>query len=64
MDWELYEVWTVDVDGHEDLVDTTKSLKEAKEIAQDALNINVDAIKCIIYRETEAGDLEQIDTVS
>jgi hypothetical protein len=58
----LYEVWTVDIDGNEDLIDTTKSLKEAKKIA--TLNIKEEGItECIIYREDENGDLVEVDTV-
>jgi hypothetical protein len=62
MNWELYEVWAVDIDGNEDLIDTTKSLKEAKEIA--SLNIKQEDItECIIYREDENGDLVEVDAV-
>ena len=60
MNWELYEVWSVDEDGHEDLIDTTKSLKEAKEIAEAALE---DFDECIIYRENEDGELIEIERV-
>jgi hypothetical protein len=59
MTWELYEVWSVDEDGHEDLVDTTRSLKEAQDIAGATLeeeHIN----QTVIYRETEDGDLEEL----
>lgn len=59
MTWELYEVWSVDEDGHEDLVDTTRSLKEAQDIASATLeeeHIN----QTVIYRETEDGDLEEL----
>jgi hypothetical protein len=52
MNWELYEVWSVDEDGHEDLIDTTKSLKEAEYYAE-----------CIIYREDEDGELVEIERV-
>jgi hypothetical protein len=55
MKWELYEVWSVDPDGHESLVDTTKDLKEARTMAKQALTEG--AIQCIIYRETADGDL-------
>ena len=34
MTWELFEVWAVDEDDYEQLVDTTKSLKEARELAK------------------------------
>jgi hypothetical protein len=62
MNWELYEVWAVDIDSNEDLIDTTKSLKEAKEIA--ALNIKKENItECIIYREDENGDLVEVEAI-
>jgi hypothetical protein len=62
MNWELYEVWAVDIDGNEDLIDTTKSLKEAKEIA--VLNIKEENItECIIYQEDENGDLSEVETI-
>jgi hypothetical protein len=61
MNWELYEVWSVDEDGHEDLIDTTKSLKEARAIAQ--ANITEYYVECIIYREDDQGDLVEIERV-
>jgi hypothetical protein len=61
MNWELYEVWSVDEDGHEDLIDTTKSLKEAREIAQ--ATITEYYAECIIYREDEDGELVEIERV-
>jgi len=61
MNWELYEVWSVDEDGHEDLIDTTKSLKEAREIAQ--ANITEYYVECIIYREDEDGELVEVERV-
>jgi len=61
MNWELYEVWSVDQDGHEDLVDTTKSLKEAREMGQ--LNIGDGIVECIIYRENGDGDLEELERI-
>lgn len=62
MTWELYEVWAVDLDGHEDLIDTTKDLKEARELAR--LNINEDIVECIIYKEVESGELIEVDRIS
>ena len=59
MNWELYEVWSVDEDGAEDLVDTTASLKEARAIAQATLNEYY--VECIIYSEDENGDLIEIE---
>jgi hypothetical protein len=59
MNWELYEVWSVDEDGAEDLVDTTASLKEARAIAQATLTEYY--VECIIYSEDENGDLIEIE---
>jgi hypothetical protein len=62
MNWELYEVWAVDEDGHEELIETTKSLKEAKQIAN--LNLKEETItKCIIYLENEEGELAEVETI-
>jgi hypothetical protein len=60
MTWVQYEVWSVDEDGHEELIDTTNSLKEAKIIANQGLQDNI--VECIIYREEE-GDLEQVEVI-
>lgn len=61
MNWELYEVWSVDTDGHEELVDTTKSLKEARQMAR--ANIDDDFLECVIYAEDENGELIEIERV-
>ena len=61
MNWELYEVWSVDEDGAEDLIDTTKSLKEARQIAQE--NITDYYVECVIYAETPEGDLVEIERI-
>ena len=61
MNWELYEVWSVDQDGYESLVDTTKSIKEARQIARDTLS--EDCLECIIYQEDEDGELVEIESV-
>ena len=61
MNWELYEVWSVDADGHEDLIDTTKSLKEARIIARE--NLTDYYAECVIYREDENGDLVEVERV-
>jgi hypothetical protein len=59
MTWELYEVWGVEEDGHEELIDTTNSLKEAKQIAE--TNLTLDYIECIIYKEAEDGELIEVE---
>ena len=51
MRWELFEVVTVDTDGHEDVVDTTKSLKAAREMAKKLLTEGV--VEVIINREVD-----------
>jgi hypothetical protein len=61
MTWELYEVWSVDEDGAEDLVDTTKSLKEARQIA--TANLTDYYVECVIYKEDEAGELVEVERV-
>ena len=62
MTWELYEVWAEDEDGHERLVDTTKSRKEALSLAKKT--VNEGSISAKVFRETEDGDYEEIDTIS
>ena len=62
MNWELYEVWSVDEDGHEDLIDTTKSLKEARAIAQ--ATITEYFAECIIYQEDPQGDLIEVERIT
>jgi hypothetical protein len=59
MKFELYEVWTEDEFGHQELVDTTQSLKEAREIAEATLDIG--SLYVTIYRETDDGDLEVVE---
>lgn len=60
MSWEFYEVWGVDSDGHETLIDTTKSLKEARELADASFE---DYVECIIYQESEDGDLIELERI-
>jgi ClpP class serine protease len=61
MTWELYEVWTEDDIGHQELVDTTKSLKEARVLAQKSLE---DYPVAVIYKETEDGDTEEVERLT
>ncbi len=58
MNWELYEVWAVDESGHEELIDTTKSRKEAFSLAQRTLSEGYD--RTIVYLENEDGELEEV----
>ena len=61
MTWELYEVWTEDDIGHQELIETTKSLKEARAIAQSSL---IDYPVAVKYRETEDGNIEEIERLT
>ena len=58
MNFELYEVWAVDEAGHEELVETTSSRKEALEIAE--ANLGLGVMETIVYQEDENGDLHEI----
>ena len=62
MSWELYEVWVEDHTGHQELIDTTKSLKEAREIAIN--NLGEDARYVQIYREVDDGDFALIEELT
>jgi hypothetical protein len=60
MIWVQYEVWGVEEDGHEELIDTTNSLKEARRIAEQALTDLI--TECIIYKE-EDGELYEEEVI-
>jgi hypothetical protein len=59
MNFELYEVWSVHEDGHEELLETTASRKEAEEIAEASLGLGY--FQTVIYREDDNGDLKEVD---
>ncbi len=61
MIWVQYEVWGVDEDGHEELIETTNSLKEARKIAEAALTDQL--VECIIYKE-EDGELYEEEVIA
>ena len=60
MIWVQYEVWGVEEDGHEELIETTNSLKEARKIAEQALTDQI--VECIIYKE-EDGEQFAIEVI-
>jgi len=61
MSWELYEVWHND-EGHEELIDTTKSLKEAKLLVQKTLeDLGGEAF---ILWENQDGEMEEVDRLT
>ncbi|NBP40804.1 MAG: hypothetical protein EBV34_20725 [Betaproteobacteria bacterium] len=58
MSWELYEVMATDEGGHQSLYYATKSLKEARQMAQQALREG--HVHAEVNRETESGDSELV----
>ena len=63
MTWELYEVWSEDDVGHQELVETTKSLKEAKELAKNTLELEgIEAVT--IFQELDNGDTVEIERLT
>jgi bacterioferritin (cytochrome b1) len=63
MTWELYEVWSEDDVGHQELVDTTKSLKKAKELAKNTLEL--EGIETVtIFQELDNGDTVEIERLT
>jgi hypothetical protein len=63
MTWELYEVWSEDDVGHQELVETTKSLKEAKALAK--LTLELEGIEAVtIFQELDNGDTVEIERLT
>jgi hypothetical protein len=63
MTWELYEVWSEDDVGHQELVETTKSLKEAKALAK--LTLELESIEAVtIFQELDNGDTVEIERLT
>ena len=54
MNYMLFEVWAEDQDGHNELLDTTASQKEAFEIAKQCLAEGYIYIE--VLQETEEGE--------
>jgi hypothetical protein len=61
MSWTQYEVWT-EADGHQDLIETTHSEREAVELAKRIFDEGeVDSVT--VYQETANGDYLEIMTL-
>lgn len=60
MSFELYEIWAEDADGHQELIDTTKSHSHAMKLAQQTLTEG-EWVATSVYKETEDGDSELIE---
>jgi hypothetical protein len=54
MSYMLYEVWVEDEIGHQELIDTTASQKEAFELAKKSLEEGWPA--SVVYQENDDGD--------
>lgn len=61
MSWELYEVWSVDQDGYEELVDTTRSIKEAQALAKSIIADGATSV--LIYKDID-GVVRQVDRLT
>jgi hypothetical protein len=58
--YELYEIWAEDDTGHQELIDTTRSLSHAMQLAEDTFNEGTNWVVTTVYQETEDGDLKLI----
>lgn len=61
MSWTQYEVWA-DVDGHQELIETTHSKKEALALAKKVFNEGAERVQ--VYEESADGDYFEIETLS
>ena len=56
--YELYEIWTENESGHQELIETTGDRRQALRLAKEAKE---PGLIVTIYQETEDGDLEMIE---
>lgn len=62
MTWEHYELYSIDEDGVEELVETDGSLKKLQKLAKEQLTEYYP--ECVIYREDEDGELVEVERIS
>ncbi len=60
MSWTQYEVWA-EIDGHQELIETTHSKKEAISLAKKVYNEGVDFVQ--VFEETSDGDYLEVETL-
>jgi len=60
MSWTQYEVWA-EIDGHQELIETTQSKKEAISLAKKVYNEGVDFVQ--VFEETSDGDYLEVETL-
>jgi len=56
--WVQYEVWAEDDNGHQELIETTASRKEALSVAQRAFNEGLGIVT--VHEESSDGNYETI----
>jgi hypothetical protein len=61
MNWTQYEVWA-EMDGHQELIETTASKKEAIQLAERTFNDGVDFVQ--VFEETADGDYTVVKELS
>jgi len=61
MNWTQYEVWA-EMDGHQELIETTASKKEAIQLAERTFNDGVDFVQ--VFEETADGDYTIVKELS
>ena len=59
MSYTLYEVWAENLDGHQELIETTASEKEATRLAEQAVLDGYFA--GVVLKETDDGDLIEVE---
>lgn len=62
MNWELYEVWAEDQDGHQELVETTNSLKQARSLAY--VSLELDDIDAVIICKEEGDEFIELERLT
>lgn len=58
MSYQLYEVWTEDEQGHQELLETTASEKAANDLAEKA--VLEGSFAAVIFQETEDGEIIEL----
>jgi hypothetical protein len=61
MSWTQYEVWA-EVDGHQELIETTHSKKEALALAEKTFGDGMDFVQ--VFEESSDGDYIEIKVLS
>lgn len=64
MTWEHYELYSIDEDGNEELIDTDGSVKKLRQLVTLTLEEDEGIIECIIYQEDEEGELTELERIS